>query len=105
MNTNHSQSSRTQIITQRLAYELQDDNLAITLQLFAERVLSVLAYVYVAGVITGETVRKAWAQVRQYLTLVQPYVNQLSEAFTYKTTQLSDVVMLQQEDTVREELN
>ena len=98
MNTNCSQSSRTQIITQRLAYELQDDNLAITLQLFAERVLAVLAYVYVAGVITGETVRKA-------LTLVQPYVTQLSEAFTYKTTHLSDVVMLKQEYTVKEELN
>ena len=98
MNTNHSQSSRTQIITQRLAYELQDDNLAITLQLFAERVLSVLAYVYVAGVITGETVRQAWL-------VIQPYITQLSEAFTYKTTHLSDVVMLKQEYTVKEELN
>ena len=98
MNTNCSQSSRTQIITQRLAYELQDDNLAITLQLFAECVLAVLAYVYVAGVITGETVRKAWA-------VVHPYVTHLGEAFTYKTTHLSDVVMLQQEDTVREEFN
>ena len=58
--------------TKDAAFQLQDDNLALTLQLWAESLMRVVVFVYVAGLIAGEVVR--------------PYLTQLGEAFTYKIT-------------------
>ena len=69
-----------------MAIELQDDNLALTLQLWAESVMKVLVFVYVAGVIASE--------------MVHPYLTQLGELFTYKITQLGDVTDVVQEETI-----
>ena len=56
-----------------MAYELQDDNLALTLQLWAESVMRILVYVYVAGLMAGEYAHKAWQVVRPLgQTLLQP---------------------------------
>ena len=88
MKTNQSQSN-LQDFTKSLAYELQDDNLALTLQLWAESLMKVLVFVYVAGVIAGE--------------VVQPYVTQLGELFTYKIPQMGDVTDVVQEETINAE--
>ena len=46
-----------------MAIKLQDDNLALTLQLWAESVMKVLVFMYVAGVIAGEIVHPYLAQL------------------------------------------
>ena len=97
MNTNHSQSN-LQSFTKSVAYELQDDNLALTLQLWAESLMRVVVFVYVAGVMVGELVRPLGR------TLVHPYLTQLGNAFTYKITRSGDVTDVIQEDTVHVEV-
>ncbi len=80
------------------SFHLQDDVLAIHLHSLVFTIIKPFIAVYVIGMMAGEYVRDAW-------TLVQPYVTHLSEAFTYKTTQMGDVWILQEEDTIREEMN
>ena len=58
--------------TRTAAIQLQDDNLALTLQLWAESVAKVLVFLYVAGVIASETVHpyltQLWETVRPTLS-------------------------------------
>lgn len=57
-------------LIQTTAYHLQDEVLAMHLQLLVESIMKVLVYVYVAGVITGEVVR--------------PYVTRIGEMLSYR---------------------
>ena len=86
MKTNQSQSNLHEF-TKSLADELQDDNLALTLQLWAESLMKVLVFVYVAGVMASE--------------VVQPYLTQLGELFTYKIPQMGDDTDAVQTETMR----
>ena len=73
--------------TKAAAVELQEDNLALTLQLWAESLMRVLVFVYVAGVMASE--------------VVQPYVAQVGELFTYKIPLSGDGTDAVQTETMR----
>ena len=80
--------------TRAAAVQLQEDNLALTLQLWAESLMRVLVFMYVAGVMAGEVVRPLGR------TLVQPFFTQLGELFTYKIPQMGDVTDAAQQETI-----
>ena len=74
-------------LTRAAAFHLQEDNLALTLQLWAESVARVLVFMYVTAVMAGE--------------IVQPYLTQLGELFTYKIPQMRDATDAVQEETIK----
>ena len=55
-------------MTRAMSYNLQDDVLALHLQMFVERVVRVLLYAYVAGVMATEV-------VQTYLTLLVDWMS------------------------------
>ena len=88
MNTNQCSQYRLKDITKSIAYHLQDDVLAIHLQLFVESVARVLVWFY-AGLMTGEVVR--------------PYLTQLVDWMTPKIPAMGDEAT-GLADTIKEEV-
>ena len=72
-------------ITKQLAFHLDDDVLAIHIQEFVFTIIKVLVGIYVASQMAGE--------------IVQPYLTQLGELFTYKIPQMGDVTDAVQQET------
>ena len=87
MNTNRSQSNLKDF-TKSVAYNLQDEILAMHLQLFVERVVRVLLWVYVAVMVSSEKAQPVLVSVMDALHYIKEQALSIAQLGRYWSTSL-----------------